>query len=125
MSRLEEIKARREAYDNCRPEDYSCGDEFYDVSCCGNDTTQENWCKGRLANDLFWDNLEDDEAWLIEEVDRLQRVLCATERLAEGSCDRIAELQTELAKFKPCGMGFCSAHQVGLDYRKAYHKEQS
>ncbi len=84
---FEEIKMRREAFDALRPEDYfkSRGEP--------------------KANKDFWTNIDDDSAWLIDEVERLR---------------------AELAKFvecKSCTLDLQNIAGVRADDLIVWHKE--
>lgn len=120
MSRFEEIKARREAFENHQSDDYECDGD----SCCGNDDNQENWCKGRLADDPFWDHLEDDEAWLIAEVERLQRELGKFRECnkSNGCYDGDGNLHVHNGDFMT-PQGAVDGHLYPRVARPVYHKE--
>lgn len=88
MAEFEEIKKRREMFDALRPEDYmkSRGEP--------------------RANKNFWMNIDDDERWLLDEVDRLRAELAKFVK-----CDRAGRCQA-----------FWSGYHESLDGRDVYHK---
>lgn len=82
MIDLETIKARRKAFDTvddcqCEPWEHECD------------------CKSCKATKEFWNNIEDDEAWLLAEVERLEGERDAARALVESNWAEVERLQKE------------------------------